>query len=141
MIVSACWGKKGKFESGVTGILDRSDTLIHRGGKKYRLTSTCLKSCNAEFLFIRPRGNHHETHLSTIRYAEKANPWFQGTHEDRRWGGRYPGSPRQGTGSPRSIAFKTTAIRFEDHYSLSENSPIAQSGRILLGYPIQMLRQ
>jgi len=111
MVVSACWGKKGKFESGVTGILDRSDTLIHRGGKKYRLTSTCLKSCNAEFLFISPRGNHHETHLSTIRYAEKANPWFPGTHEDRRWGGRYPGSPRQGTGSPRSIAFKTTAIQ------------------------------
>ncbi len=95
----------------MTGILDRSDTLIHRGGKKYRLTSTSLKVVMLSFYLSGPGVIIDETHLSTIRYAEKANPWFSGSHEDRRWGGRYPGSPRQGTGSPRSIAFKTTAIQ------------------------------
>jgi hypothetical protein len=67
------------------------------------LTQAVVKSCNVEFLFIiiRHRGNN-ETHLPTIRDAQKADPRFQGPHENRGWSGGNPGSARQRTGSPRS---------------------------------------
>jgi ribonuclease P protein component len=54
-------------------------------------------------LIIRLRG-HNETHLSTVRNAEEANPWFSSSHENHGGCGCYQSSPRQGTSPPGSIA-------------------------------------
>src|SRR5687768_4829767 len=86
-------GKSGNSKAGGEWrILAPSLLLIHRGRKKYRLTSTFVKSCNVEFYLSGLGEENNETHLSTIRHAKKANPWFSGSHENRGGSGCDPGS-------------------------------------------------
>jgi hypothetical protein len=87
-------------------ILDPSDLLIHREGKKYRLTPASVKGCNAGF-YLSASGGKDETHLSTIRDSKKADSWLSGSHENHRWGCCYPGSSCQGAGSPWGVGLIT----------------------------------
>lgn len=107
-------GEAAEFGSGgERHILAPSALLIHRGGKKYRLTPASVKGCNAGF-YLSALREKDETHISTIRDSKKADPWLSGSHENHRRSGCYPGSSCQGTGSPRSVGLiilKTNFLR------------------------------
>ena len=121
-------GEAAEFGSGgEQHILDPSDLLIHRGGKKYRLTLASVKGCNAGF-YLSDSGGKDETHLSTIRDSKKADSWLSGSHENRRRSGCYPGASCQGTGSPWGVGLiilkpnfsRNSIIRFPKSHRLHQ---------------------
>lgn len=48
-------------------------------------------------------GRKDETHLPAVCDTEKADTRLSGSHENQRWGIRYPGSPRQRTSPPGCV--------------------------------------